>query len=105
MTERAQIWDCLEQFTSLESIEIDMTEAYCPFGCCRVLGIDWNKIFGLGAKAIRIKGLRHQDEINQAFEEWTADDTANVFSDETLEENRIEINPATDPWEEWKVAA
>lgn len=68
MTERAHIWDCLEQFTSLESIEIDITEAYCPFGCCRVLGIDWNKIVELGAKAIRIKGLRHQDEISQAFE-------------------------------------
>jgi hypothetical protein len=70
---RTRLWGGLEDFTNIDTIEIEMTEAYCPIGCCRTLAIEWYSVFGLNAKAIRVSGLRNQDEITRAFDGWTTD--------------------------------
>jgi hypothetical protein len=96
---RTRFWGGLKDFTNIDTIKIDMTEAYCPFSCCRTLAIEWHSVFGLNAKSIRVSGLRNQDEITRAFEGWTTDSGRDLNQTSALKLG-IEVNSKNDPWEQ-----
>jgi hypothetical protein len=74
---------------------MDLTNAYCPLGCCRALGIiDWDCFGQLRPKEIRALGLRTGEEL------MIEDSMENNRIDE--EESTLVFNPTDDPWEQWR---
>jgi hypothetical protein len=59
-------------FENLEVIELDFTSAYCPFGCCRELSVDWGMVMGCAQKA-RIYGIRNIEELRVINQEYRVD--------------------------------
>jgi hypothetical protein len=125
---RDRIWRAFAQFLSKTSIEIDLTNAYCAFGCCRLLDLGWWELDSLMAEKYRILGLRNDAEATAFVRNWTKDvgPMASIYRVEglrddaeatfyikkwTFEEEQlakedircIDINPDTDSWEEWKM--
>ncbi|KAF2820370.1 hypothetical protein CC86DRAFT_387400 [Ophiobolus disseminans] len=50
-------------FTGCESLEIDVSNAYRPVGCCRILGIPWDEISGLPLQTLHIIGTSDPHEV------------------------------------------
>jgi hypothetical protein len=48
---------------NLQTIEIDFTSAYCPFGCCRELSVNWVLVMRHARKA-SIYGIRTIEELS-----------------------------------------
>ncbi|KAL1648192.1 hypothetical protein SLS61_007064 [Didymella pomorum] len=58
-----------EDLDGLQSAEVDFTNAYCPFGCCRFLDFDWLSMVGCTEK-IKIIGLNSTKEKNKIMEAY-----------------------------------
>jgi hypothetical protein len=131
MLHRHHMWAGLAQFLcgdNLTSIEIDLTNAYCAFGCCRLLDLGWWELDRLMAEKYRVLGLRNNAEATAFVRNWTRDvgPMASIYRVEGLRDDAeatlyikkwtfkeeqlakedircIDINPDTDPWEQWKM--
>jgi hypothetical protein len=87
----------------LEYLEIDLSNAYCPHGCCRDLGLipfDFLKHFEV--KQLRFLGLRRGEEavmravVRVAFGCEDEDELAKLCE--------VTCNPEGDPWAKWSIA-
>jgi hypothetical protein len=96
---REDIWEHIAEFVNLDTIEIDLSNAYCALGDCRVLSIDWQTLAGVQPKVVRILGLRHEQEAGD-FMALRAQHRAVKVEDEDYQ--RI-LNPQKDEWEQWKM--
>ena len=74
-------WDLsceIGTFEGLQSIEIDLTNAYCPVGFCRMLNLPWHNVLSY-ATDVRCVVLRDDDErmeIEESFWESMDEETA-----------------------------
>lgn len=59
------MWEAIAEFCSIQTVEVDVTNAYCPLGCCRMAYV--RPIFpaDFALRQLRIVGLRHDDEVNE----------------------------------------
>jgi hypothetical protein len=97
--------------TMLQSMEIDVTNAYCPLGCCRAVTYCAGTIFDLDADSIAIIGLKagEEDEVlRNLFRKcvWTSsayDMPCGQYDPAELQEQyMLEFDPE-DRWAEWKM--
>jgi hypothetical protein len=93
--DRSHIWSGLHLLTGVQSLEIDLTNAYCPLGCCRRLELDGRRLAIVGPKRVRIRGLRDDGEVEVVMREWSA--TLNMSEEEVKETYGVEIDPEDDP--------
>jgi hypothetical protein len=94
-SDRSHIWSGLHLLTGVQSLEIDLTNAYCPLGCCRRLELDGRRLAIVGPKRVRIRGLRDDGEVEVVMREWSA--TLNMSEEEVKETYGVEIDPEDDP--------
>jgi hypothetical protein len=99
--ERSRLWYAVGQFSSICTIELDMTNAYCAIGCCRQLFFNKDDLDGITIQQMRVVGLRHEAEMKEWQDEW--DSWVASESVNGLEKWEVELNPKTDPWEQWKM--
>jgi hypothetical protein len=85
----------------LDMFEMDLSNAFCPFGCCRELNMELGRIAALEPKVIRILGLRHGDR-DKIKRNMAVSLGINVTEVEGRFE-KMELNPAEDPWAKWRV--
>jgi hypothetical protein len=85
----------------LDMFEMDLTNAFCPVGCCRELNMELSCIAALEPKVIRILGLRH-GEGDKIKSTMAVSLGINVTEVEGKFE-KMELNPAEDPWGKWRV--
>lgn len=57
---------------NLQTIELDFTSAYCPFGCCRELSVDWGLVMR-HARKVSIYGIRTVEELKDIKQEYLVD--------------------------------
>ena len=57
---------------NLQTIEIDFTSSYCPFGCCRELSLNWDLVMRHARKA-SIYGIRTMEELRMIKREYLVD--------------------------------
>lgn len=82
----------IAEFENLQVIELDFTGAYCPFGCCRVLAVDWTAVLE-HARQVRIYGLRTVAELEKIKTECshhtqlTSDEIDEIFDVHFLEKS------------------
>ncbi|KAF2820371.1 hypothetical protein CC86DRAFT_412240 [Ophiobolus disseminans] len=95
--ERALMWQTILEMDSIHTVELDMTNAYCPMGCCRRLALDQTHLEGVHLQQLRLVGLQHETEVSEFRQIWE-NDVVPVHGDKI----KIELNPETDPWEQWK---
>ena len=112
----------LDDMKALKTIELDLTNAYCPLGCCRDFDIPPHLPALERLESIRLLGLRHEKEerdylLNSYKTYWltdvgVADDFGLIYDEEeyeraTIEEvhfrHNITFGTEGDPWESWKV--
>jgi hypothetical protein len=98
--EREYIWDYLAQLKGLVTLEVDMTNAYCPVGCCRSLDIDVAMLLSAEPECVRISGVSNESEGKELLERVGGD--VDLGSEELKAVYGIEINPSVDKWEMWK---
>jgi hypothetical protein len=78
--------------------EMDLTNTYCPQGCCRVLQyIPFGDHYcASGAAVMRVLGLRAGEEVDmRAF--------LRVYTHDQTKERKVIYNPTDDPWAKWRV--
>jgi hypothetical protein len=89
LIERTKIWDNLRQFSRLQTVEMDLKNAYCPVGCCRELTLAWSDLAAIKPKEVRILGLRNEGEREKLLKEWS--DHENITPLELQEKYGVEI--------------
>lgn len=77
------IWQGLAKLEDIQSLEIDFTNAYCPLGCCRVVGLDFDTMSRDSLKKVCILWLRNQAEATNLLDLWSI---AMEFSPKELKE-------------------
>jgi hypothetical protein len=63
----------ISNFENLQTIDLDVTSAYCPLGCCRDLLLDWESVMK-HARKVRLYGIRTMEdlrEIKEVCEEYS----------------------------------
>ncbi|KAG9206768.1 hypothetical protein G6514_000054 [Epicoccum nigrum] len=111
----------IDKMVALKTIELDLLNAYCPFGCCRKLDLVPYLPRPTHLERIRLLGLRSKKEeqyfVVKLFED---DDLTGVGRDEdgdiydqekhdraVMEEahklHHITFGTEDDPWESWKI--
>jgi hypothetical protein len=119
---RRKITDWIYDLRALKTIEVDLMNAYCPFGCCRDLDQppylpDLKRL-----ESIRLLGLRHemeeQDYVLDSYQNYwltdvgITDDSGEIYDQEehdraVMEEahrrHNITVGTENDPWESWKI--
>jgi hypothetical protein len=78
-----------------------MTNAYCATGCCRDAAFDVDNAVAVELKQLRIVGLRNAAEVKNWQDLW--DFGVEIEVVKGLDKLKVELNPETDPWEEWKM--
>ncbi|KAH7086546.1 hypothetical protein FB567DRAFT_528227 [Paraphoma chrysanthemicola] len=96
-THHFKIWCSLIRFSKLRSVELDYTNAYCPMGCCRQLGLQWSNFNSLGTQKTRFLGLRNKAEATMILEAWSS--RGGPLEEEIEDKCGVEFNPEKDPWE------
>lgn len=110
----------IRRLGSLQTIELDFTNAYCPVGCCRM--VEMRDAFTpsiFRVQRIRMLGLRHRVEEEKLLTDWTAEaeSFSAVYEEHEkywLPEKRwsvadlhkrynITFGTKDDPWEQWKM--
>jgi hypothetical protein len=92
---REELWKALSKFKNLQTIEVDLTNAYCPVGCCRVMELEWEMLkSGVRPKLFRMLGLRTEAEIAMVLE-----GIRSTGAELMCEPFEIRTNPEDDPWE------
>ncbi|KAF2820369.1 hypothetical protein CC86DRAFT_429087 [Ophiobolus disseminans] len=78
----------------LSYLEIDLTSAFCPAGCCRILEIDFDFLVRLKPKVIRVVGLHEGEKYLLEIE------MKNAFPDQELKDVGITLvcDGVEDPW-------
>lgn len=57
----------ISYFENLQTIDLDVTSAYCPLGCCRDLLLDWESVMKY-ARKVRLYGIRTMEELREIKE-------------------------------------
>lgn len=91
---RSVCWS-FEDLTDLQSAEIDFTNAYCPFGCCRFLHLGW-KIIVDSTRKIRIIGLKSVKEKNEIMKAYQ--EAFDKSPEEVQQQHQIDVD-LEDSWE------
>jgi hypothetical protein len=60
----------ISEFRNLEAIEVDLTNAYCPMGCCRTFYMTW-ALAMRHVKKVRILGSRNDEEKDMVLTSWS----------------------------------
>jgi hypothetical protein len=86
--------------SSLLYLEMDLTDAYCPQGCCRVLTYipfaDYHCAYTSKTGVLRVMGLTAGEEL--AVQAGLQD-----LRDDYKYDGGLLCNPTNDPWEKWRV--
>jgi len=98
-TRHKPMWRATWELDRLESLEVDITNAYCPLGCCRNTIFLDNWLACLSLQKLRVVGLRYEAEVR----EWQGDRDRALELREELSTWELELNPDTDPWGQWKM--
>jgi len=100
----------------LDYLESDLTNAYCPTGCCRMVTECWRQLMSLGPRATVFLGVR--DAVEEAdIMDWVWDwvyyenhvmhddfeGKLEVDKDGMREVFGIVFNPNRTHWEQWKI--
>ena len=80
-------------------MEINLTNAYCPLGCCR-LELNWHELLFMKPKKVRLLGVRDDSERTVLLNEWSG--RIHRSADQVVEIYGLEINAEKTPWERWK---
>jgi hypothetical protein len=99
--ERVYIWTYLSQLKGLVTLEMDMTNAYCPVGCCRVLDLDPETLDDAGPECVRMLGVRDNAEEHELLA--TISKETGLEAEGLIEKYGIVVNPVVDKWEAWKL--
>jgi hypothetical protein len=99
--EREYIWNYLFRLKGMVTLEIDMTNAYCPVGCCRVLDLDVGTLDSAEPRCARLLGLRSEAEGKELLERVSNE--AGLETERLKEDYEIVVNPVVDRWEAWKL--
>jgi len=98
-------WNRLAQFVSLESLEVDYSNSYCPNGCCRNVELNVWPLRRVSPKTIRVLELL-QDGENEEDEYFTRKYWKDIVQEwidtKRKQEYTLELNPEEDPWEHFK---
>jgi hypothetical protein len=93
------VWEAVRQgFQHLQTIEIDLKDAYCFLGCCRMVNLYWELLADLHLKKIRLLGLQGEAELVETS--YCPEEGANLLANTC----KLEVNPEEDDWEQWKDA-
>ena len=99
--EWAAIGDSLgECLSSVQELELDFTNAFCPFGCCRDFDMLPEYLRTLQPKVVRVLGLMtgEEEKVKKLILDvmtppgWAAP-----------EGFKVDINPEKDPWAKWRI--
>jgi hypothetical protein len=108
--ERSWVFTVLMAFTGLWSVEIDVSNAYCPVGCCRMLDIDWDELADLELKTVQILGTRGEAEQSMLLYEQERQALIRgigweqvVEADGFVDEYELTFDGKEDMWDQWKV--
>jgi hypothetical protein len=87
--------------TTLDQLELDFSNAICPFGCCRDFSMQFKYLRKLQPKVIRVLGLIYGEEekVKKLIVEAMTRRGAVA-----LEDLKLMINPEEDPWAKWRFA-
>jgi hypothetical protein len=98
-TYRNHLMDCMVASINLDTISIDLSNACCPLGDCRVLDASWKTLADANPKVVRFLGLRHNQEVDY-FLTLRSESCAVKVEDEDYE---LVINLQNNQCGQWKV--
>ena len=112
----------IDDMEALKTIELDLTNAYCPLGCCRDFSLPPHLPALRRLENIRLLGLRHEEEeqdyllvsykIYWLTDVGVTDDFSEIYDEEehdraVIEEvhrrHNITFGTDNDSWESWKI--
>ncbi|KAF2714019.1 hypothetical protein K504DRAFT_518150 [Pleomassaria siparia CBS 279.74] len=100
---RSDLAQRLMQLTStLNFLELDFTNAFCPCGCCRDLDISGEFLAKLSPVKTSIIGIRNEEEERELLQTWAEDTGYEKEGEEDMvKKYGMTINPKNDSWAEW----
>ena len=106
----------LMEFSALQTLELDFSNAYCPFGCCRQTFLDaFYPSLLHPLKSIRIVGLRNQTEKDTLMTSWSLSIPMIEWANENhvkppeasvaelYERHNVSFGDEEDLWEKWRM--
>ena len=97
--------------STLHYLEIDLTNAYCPMGCCRKTSENVSLVYGLVPAKIVVLGLRSEaemewfiDHAGRAAAEYIYDNYLHDAPRQPTSTHELVFDQEKEPWARWKRA-